>query len=102
MNWLAYPESSITSETFRVTFLALPTTTFSWVWIRPYYIPERFGVGPSRRVYPSEDPQIIEIPIPQDLRDEGMTVRDIQIKKGYRYRIGRSPDGPYTVKLEEL
>lgn len=100
--WKSFPEASITSETFRLTFLYLPIRPRTWIWIRPYYIPEKFGIGPLQRVYPDSEPQIIEIPIPQSLRDEGMTVRDFQIKKGFRPRIGRQPDAPYVVRLEEL
>lgn len=100
-NWIEYPETTIT-ETFKITFLALPPQTSSWIWIRSKYIVDVDGVGASRRIYPKAEPEILEIPHPQGFDLLGVNVRAFEIKKGYYRRFGRVPDGFYLVRLEAL
>ena len=77
----------------------------SYLLIRPVY--NTAGdtlIGDAKRVYPELDGNIVEFPIPEDLRARFIDFRDFQIKKvaRWRRRLGITPDASYTVKLEEL
>lgn len=77
----------------------------SFVWLRArYQTSDSNQVSQSVRIYPHQDNQIIQFPIPQDLQDRSVYFRDFEIKKNLRWRkyIGLTPDITWQMKLEEL
>lgn len=61
--------------------------------------------GETKRIYPTITPTIFQLPIPQELLDRSIYLRDIEIYKN-RFRrarvIGISPDEIIEVQLQEL
>jgi hypothetical protein len=83
-DWQLFDQASVNTETFRVT---MPTniTVDGYVIIAPYY--SGSGWGRRQRVYPSDDPTVITILTPPDMRERLEIVRYLGAKLGTRSRV---------------
>ncbi|MBE9182875.1 hypothetical protein IQ268_30530 [Oculatella sp. LEGE 06141] len=82
-DWQSYPIDPVGSETFRIV-QSLSIEPFNICLLTQYFAPPG-GRATFRRVYPSNEPTIITLPIPEDLRASGIVVRTLQIKRRLPY-----------------
>lgn len=102
--WVKFPITATGgSDTLQINYTSPSWNKLnSYILIRPIYV--QSIVGSARRVYPDQNGNLIEIPIPEDLRLRFVDFRSFEIKKVLRWRrgIGVTLDANYVVKLEEL
>lgn len=102
--FVSAPISSVGGEVFRISFRNLgpnpPVLFRSYGWIDAQYSTGERSL--ARKIYPSVEPQIIQIPIPADLRLAGIPTRNIRVQKKLYYRIGRTGDPNWTVFVEQF
>lgn len=105
--WLKFPNRATgANATLRITcFCSDWNKVNSWIWLRPRYQTSNSDqVGLSIRIYPKQEKQLVEIPIPVDLQERSVYFRDFEVYKNLRWRryIGYTPDVNWQIKLEEL
>ncbi|GAX43445.1 hypothetical protein NIES4075_44580 [Tolypothrix sp. NIES-4075] len=106
-NWLKFPNTATgTNATLRLSYLCPDWKKLnSYLLLRPrYQTSNTLSIGIVVKIYPEIIPNLIEVPIPQDLQDRSIYFRDFEIKKvsKWRRRVGITPDVDISVKLEEL
>jgi hypothetical protein len=75
----------------------------SYAHIRVVYDVGNLNYGPWRRIYFSEDPQIINLGTPEEFLINPTVIRYFQVKKTLRLRrIGTVTDNPWAIALEGL
>lgn len=93
--WRIFPQQSFFDNLFRVSFTVGDWERWNkyirgWVYLRWSY---QFGtdgaVSPIRKVWVQPEPQVIELPLPQKLVDEGVAVRDFYAMRRSSRRWGR-------------
>lgn len=99
-DWVTFPSPSIDDSLFRIT-----CTSSNWLHIRSFvWFRSRWPnglVSQARRIYPKQEIQIINDPIPADLERDGWVLRDIQLKRNYRdMRWASQIDGPLSLTIE--
>lgn len=89
-------------DIFRITFQGNLDDVVSFVWIRQEFL--EGAVTPAKRYYPKPEPQLIELPIPADLRANRIGVRSLEFKQAERYTRSMGWNGfpPIPLKIEEL
>lgn len=80
-DWLTFPNSVINSELFRFS-QATVADQFNSCWVSRYFgAPEPGGrLYPWFRLYASNDPVLVYLPIPPAFKDANFLVYDLQIK----------------------
>lgn len=78
-NWQSYPTEAFNTETFRLIHNTIVDPSINSCWLKQYFpIPGGGGeLRPWRRIYPSAEPEIIILPIPKDLLEQGFFVRTL-------------------------
>jgi hypothetical protein len=98
--WQLYPIPTF-AKTFRITYVGDFQRINSTGYLR-----QMFAVGQvsqAIRLYPKQESVIFEMPIPQDLVDQGQVVRYLSILKVPKRFRGLEIDGPHwTATLEQL
>ncbi|MBW4479680.1 MAG: hypothetical protein KME54_23245 [Tolypothrix brevis GSE-NOS-MK-07-07A] len=105
--WIKFPNTATgANATLRLSYLCADWKKVnSYILVRPrYQTSNTIAHGIAVKVYPQTIPDLIEIPIPQDLQDRSIYFRDFEIKKvsKWRRKVGITPDVDIDVKLEEL
>lgn len=105
--WTKFPiVATGANDTIRIRFESQDFSKIkSFIWLRSrYQTANSDQVSQAIRIYPQQEKQIIQIPIPQDLQDRSVYFRAFEIKKQLRYRryIGTASDINYLVFCEEL
>lgn len=103
--WRLCPSPSIGGETFRVKFLNLGLNPESRRWSSFAVIDSLFLndlSGSSVRVWPSVENEVIFLPIPPEFKEAGWIVRDLRVKKFFRYRLGRINEPQWSIEVEEF
>lgn len=102
--WIKFPNTATGgNNTLQINYISPSWDKLnSYILIRPVY--SQSIVGSAKRIYPAIEGNLIELPIPEDLRLRFADFRDFEIRKFFRWRrrIGMTPDASYIVKLEEL
>lgn len=98
--WTDFPVPSIDDSVVRISF-----SSSNWLHIRSFVLLRsrwpNGEVSPASRIWPTREPQIVEVKIPEELAREGWVVRNFQIKRNYRdRRWGSQLDGSLSVLLE--
>lgn len=103
-DWQLFPYESVAGRSFRIVFGNVENATFkSYGIVRPVYTWPELSVGEGKRVYPAQEPKLLEFAIPEDLVAAGATVRSFSIRKYIYYRWrGRWNEPIWTATLEEL
>lgn len=99
--WGFFSLPSVGGELFRLSVVGAVDPVPSFVRLRGYYadveIPPRGG-----RFYPQDGQRLIELPIPQVLKERGVIVRNFAVRRypsiRWQYPI---PDTGWVVRLEE-
>ncbi|MEP0868879.1 hypothetical protein NDA01_03585 [Trichocoleus desertorum AS-A10] len=100
MDWRTFNAPTF-SDTFRITYTGLTPELSSTALIRQYFANDE--VSPATRLYPKREKLILELPIPEPLKNSGMVVRYIGVKRLIRRRYGFIwPDSDWSLTLEEL
>jgi hypothetical protein len=106
--WTKFPMTATgANATIRASFICSDWSKLSsYILLRPRYKTSNSDqTGNTVRIYPSQTPVIVEMPIPQDLQERSVYFRDFEVYKVSRRRtryIGITPDAILQVKLEEL
>lgn len=103
--WQILPIASIGGETFRVTFINLGTNPQNRKWTTSCLIDSLYATdesGSSVRVYPAVEKEVIFLPIPPELKNAGLIVRYLRVKKLARYGIGRTTEPGWSIEVEEF
>jgi hypothetical protein len=79
-DWETAPQLLTTAETFRFT------STWDGEYVGKGKITIAFeygneGTGDFRSIYPSRDPQVLEIPIPEAFKRVGLVARNLKLKR---------------------
>ena len=97
-HWQVFPQASFAS-TFRISFLGDLQRTWYFARIRQYYGTDEVSL--SVRLYPKRESIILELPIPQELQNQGVTMRYLGVRK-YPFRRYTVVDSEWQIKIEEL
>ncbi|ULP73106.1 hypothetical protein BDGGKGIB_02759 [Nodularia sphaerocarpa UHCC 0038] len=105
--WHKLPNTSVGGNpTIRISFICSDWEALSsYILIRPLYkTANSEQVGQATRIFPRPIPEIVEIPIPNDLLARFINFRDFEVYKvGRRLRtVGITPDANLDVRGEEL
>jgi hypothetical protein len=106
--WIKFPMTATgANATIRASFVCSDWTKLSsHILLRPRYKTANSDqTGSAVRIYPSQTPVVIEIPIPQDFQERSIYFRDFEVYKVSRRRarlVGVTPDAILQVKLQEL
>lgn len=86
-DWQAFPNDVVNSETFRITHFTTADPSINSCHLSRYFaLPAPGGrFSPWRRIYSSNDSQIIHLPIPMDYREQGILVFTLQVKLKFPY-----------------
>jgi hypothetical protein len=99
-DWQVFPVPTF-AKTFRIRY----TGDFQRIQSKGY-LRQLFSVGQvsiATRLYPKRESVVFEMPIPQDLIDQGQVVRYLSIKKVPKYhRRLEIPEPNWTATIEEL
>lgn len=97
--WQSFPESALGYETFRLIHTTVVDPYVNSAFLSRWFpAPSPGGrFSPWRRIYPSSDPTVLELPIPQAYVDQGIVVYDVQMK----WRLPYYPV-PWIVELQAL
>lgn len=88
------------ADTFRLSYTGLTRDLSSSALIRQHFATNE--VSSTIRIYPKPEKLIIEIPIPQDLKNGGTGVRYLAVKRLIRKRYGFIyPDSDWSLTVEE-
>jgi len=87
------------SSIFRISFLGDLQRTWYFARIRQYYGTNEVSL--STRLYPKSESIILELPIPQELRNQGVASRYLGVRK-YPFRRYTVIDSNWQIKIEEL
>lgn len=104
LSWLKFPNQAVWGNSvFRITLLSDDVSLQgTHLWIRQEFPDSNFTQ--AHKYYPSDVPQLLELPIPKDVFDRNVTVRSISVRRSYK-RFERSSIVDYPlcrVQLEEL
>jgi len=92
-------EQATFSSTFRISFLGDLQRTWYFARIRQYYGTNEVSL--STRLYPKRESIILELPIPQELRNQGVASRYLGVRK-YPFRRYTVIDSNWQIMIEEL
>lgn len=85
-NWRDFPNFAVDCETFRVIHRTVVDPINSCFLTRYFPLPEPGGrLTPWRRIYPSAEPQILNLPMPRDYREQGIFVFHFEVKWRFPY-----------------
>ncbi len=76
----------------------------NYLWLRARYeTAQTVQTGRIYRIYPTEEPQLIEYPHPKDFELRNVFFRSFEVQKKVRARLHRTTNiGNYTIRMEEL
>lgn len=97
-DWQVLNQATFAS-TFRISFLGDLERTWYFARIRQYYGVNEVSL--SVRLYPKQESIIIELPIPQELQNQGVAVRYLGVCK-YPFRRYTVVDSSWQIMIEEL
>lgn len=97
-DWQVFNQPSYAS-TFRISFLGDLERTWYFARIRQYYGADEVSL--STRIYPKRESIILELPIPQELQNQGVMMRYLGVRK-YPFRRYTVIDSNWQIKIEEL
>jgi hypothetical protein len=105
-NWVDFPDVSIQpNPIFRIKFLVEEQSFKGFVLLRSKYLLGDYTYKSTAiLIYPDDDYQIFQLPVPQSLVDLGVNERTVQVRpRWYTYLTpGLYPPVPIRVLLEEL
>lgn len=88
------------SETFRLSYSGIDTNLSSYAYLRQYFSNDE--VLPSSKLFPKREKLILELPIPQAFKDEGVIIRYLGIIRIPRKKYGFIyPDSDWQLTIEE-
>lgn len=97
-NWIAFPQPSLSYETFRLKHSTVIDPFNRAYLTRLFPLPGDGGIySPWRLIYPSDEPVIIEMPMPQKMLEAGIVVCDMIVRRKFPYY-----PVPWTIELEAL
>lgn len=95
-DWSSYPADILGSETIRITQGS--TDPYNCAYLTQYFPAENYGrVSRWLKIYPTDEARIYTLEIPPDLREQGFTLRTLQIKR----RLPFYPS-PWSITVEAL
>lgn len=97
-DWQILNQASFAS-TFRISFLGDIQRAWYFARIRQYYGSSE--VSFSTKIYPKQEAIILELPIPQELQNQGVIVRYLGVCK-FPFRRYTVLDSNWQIKIEEL
>jgi hypothetical protein len=98
--WNLFPQPTF-ARTFRITYTGDFQRINSTGYLRQFFSVGQ--VSQAIRVYPKRESVVFELPIPQDLIDQGQVVRYLSIMKmPRRYRRIEIVEPHWTATIEEL
>lgn len=105
--WVEFPDySESLSETIKLIFGGELEQVKSYAYIRSIYVAFNQVIkGQWWRIYPKFDTEVINYPVPEDLKFAVRPIRryfEIQKRHYYRYRVGISDDRIWTIRLQIL
>ena len=81
-DWASFPTDVIGAETLRVTQAWNGQTIGGWFLIAQYF-PTTVGArGLVRRLKLGDEPRVIQLPIPQEFKDQNILTYTLQLKQG--------------------
>lgn len=97
-DWQSFPEDCLGYETFRLNHTTI-VDPFNQAFLSRYFPAPGDGgrFAPWRRIYPSSEPVIIQLPIPEILVAQGIAVFTMQVRRKFPYY-----PVPWTIHLEAL
>lgn len=97
--WQTFPQPSLGYEIFRLTHDTIVDPYVNSAFLSMYFPAPGDGgrLSPWRRIYPSEQATLIELKVPQDLRNKGVVIFSVQM----RWRLPYYPT-PWNISLEGL
>ncbi len=102
--WTFLPIPTVGGETFRASFVGLGTISDrrwrSYALIDGVYY--NGDSGTSFRVWPNQQNEIFSLPIPAELKQSGIIVRYLRVRKVFRGRVGRASEPNWSIQIEEL
>lgn len=107
-DWTSFPlESTSGNDLIRVKFGYLAGARVrGWAWLRcSYQLDADIIFSDSTRIYPSFEAKSLNLAIPADFRERGITTRSFQVKKGLQRYYLRQPHGldyEWSISVEEL
>lgn len=97
-DWQVIAQPSYAS-TFRISFLGDLQRTWYFARIRQYYGTDEVSL--SVRLYPKQEAIILELPIPQELQNQGVIARYLGVCK-FPFRRYTVTDSAWQIMIEEL
>lgn len=100
--WITISGISIEIETFRIVYsnVNYADKVIGFAWLRSRYFNE---VSRAIRLYPSETPQIINLPYPEILKIAGDVARTFEVRKGYRRGFRQPNELPnWSLLIQEV
>lgn len=83
-DWQSFPTPALDTDTFRC-LMPPGLAADGYVILDQYFAGD--GQATTRRLYPFDDPKIIDLPIPKEFRAADQFVRYIRAKKSSRARV---------------
>ncbi|WNZ28176.1 hypothetical protein HJG54_35270 (plasmid) [Leptolyngbya sp. NK1-12] len=98
-SWSLTPEDSIGGEVFRLTHQTTVDPSINSCWLSRYFVAPGDGarLAPWMRIYPSTEPQIINLPLPQNFLEAGQVIFSLQFKLRFPYY-----PVPWQITVEEF
>lgn len=98
-NWATLPSDVINCEVLRISHTTTVDYTINSCWLARYFpLPSPGGrLAPWLRLYPSDEPQILNLPIPSDYRNQSILVYSLQVKWRFPYY-----PVPWQIEIEAL
>lgn len=106
-NWQQFPNAALeTNPTIRLSYSCSDWNKVnSFGWLRVVYkVGGQRVAEASRRIYPRNEPLLVEFPVNSDFLARGISARFFEVKKQLiweRY-VGFTPDINWSVQIEEL
>jgi hypothetical protein len=108
-SWTLAPDSLVSAETFRFTYV-LNWDDWnnykgyrSFALMRFFYPTSNIIIGETKRLYPKQYQEIKTYIIPEQLKAQGIILRDLSLKKVITYRrILIAESIPWQLKIEYL
>jgi len=106
--WSRFPFSTTAANgTIRLTYYGEIAKILTYGFIRNIFDVGELVAGPWKRIYPSEEKQILVLPIPEEILINSSAIpRYFEVTKRYKWpyrsRLGKLQDDAWSVALEVL